>query len=219
MASNHNTPMEQTPGQDAVELLTADHHRVARLFAEFYALKDDGSDEEKSALVAQICQELTVHAAIEEEIFYPAVRKAIEDDDLMDEALVEHAEAKDLIAQLRAARPEDDLYDAKVTVLGEQIDHHVEEEEGSMFPQAKGSGIDTISLGAELLRRKAELLANPGAPSVATIEANGVDAGDEEDRTQKETRSPQSSLGRPKRTRRPATTKPASRKKASHKAR
>ena len=164
MASKHHTAMETGPGQDAVELLMADHHRVARLFAEFDALKEDGSDEAKSALVAQICQELTVHTAIEEELFYPAVREAIEDDDLMDEALVEHAGAKELIAQLQAAHPDDDLYDAKVTVLGEQIDHHVEEEEGSMFPQAKGSGIDTVSLGAALLKRKAELLANPGAP-------------------------------------------------------
>jgi hypothetical protein len=223
MASKHNTPMEQPPdqdpGQDAIELLMADHHRVAKLFAEFDALKEDGSDEAKSALVAQICQELTVHTAIEEEIFYPAVRKAIEDDDLMDEALVEHAGAKELIAQLQAAHPDDDLYDAKVTVLGEQIDHHVEEEEGRMFPQARGSGIDTVSLGAALLKRKAELLANPGAPSVMTTGANGVGAGDEDDRTKKEARSAQVSSARPKRPRRPATTKHASRNKASHKAR
>jgi hemerythrin superfamily protein len=164
MASKHKTAMEQAPGEDAVEVLMADHHRVAKLFAEFDALKEDGSDEAKSALVAQICQELTVHTAIEEEIFYPAVRKAIEDDELMDEALVEHAGAKELIAQLKMADPDDDLYDAKVTVLGEQIDHHVQEEEGSMFPQAKGSGIDTLSLGAALLKRKAELSADPGMP-------------------------------------------------------
>jgi hemerythrin superfamily protein len=168
MASQHKTAMEQTPGQDAVELLIADHHRIARLFAEFDALKEDGSDEAKSALVAQICHELTVHTAIEEEIFYPAVRKAIEDDDLMDEALVEHAGAKELIAQLLAGHPDDDLYDARVTVLGEQIDHHVQEEEGSMFPQAKGSGIDTIALGYAMLKRKTELLANPGTPRPAT---------------------------------------------------
>jgi len=168
MASHHKTKEQQTPGQDAIELLMADHHRVAKLFAEFDALADDGTDEAKSALVAQICQELTVHTAIEEELFYPAIRKAIEDDDLMDEALVEHAGAKALVAQLRAAHPDDELYDAKVTVLGEQIEHHVEEEEGSMFAQAKGSGIDTLSLGAALLKRKAELLANPDAPSMMT---------------------------------------------------
>ena len=91
MSSKHKTTTERVPGQDAIELLMADHKRVAKLFAEFEALKDSGSDDAKSALVARICQELTVHMAIEEEIFYPAVRKAIDDESLMDEALVEHA--------------------------------------------------------------------------------------------------------------------------------
>jgi hemerythrin superfamily protein len=212
MASQHKTTMEQTPAQDAVELLMADHHRVARLFAQFDAMKEAGSDEAKSALVAQICQELTVHTTIEEELFYPAVRKAIEDDDLMDEALVEHAGAKQLIAQLQAAHPDDDLYDAKVTVLGEQIDHHVQEEEGSMFPQAKGSGIDTVSLGAALLKRKAELLANPRAQAVAGVVNDARGDGQEKAGHRK------ISSARPKRHRRPATTKNSSRK-ASHKAR
>jgi len=218
MASKHKTAMERAPGQDAVELLMADHHRVARLFAEFDALKEHGSDEAKSSLVAQICRELTVHTAIEEELFYPAVRRAIEDDDLMDEALVEHAGAKQLIAQLQAAHPDDDLYDAKVTVLGEQIDHHVEEEEGSMFPQAKGSGIDTLSLGAALIKRKAELFANAGAPPITTG-VRGNDADDEGGRTDHHVAGkPQTASARVKRQRRPAKAKQASRK-ASHKAR
>jgi hemerythrin superfamily protein len=217
MASQHKTAMEQTEGQDAVELLMADHHRVAKLFAEFHALKEDGSDETKSALVGQICHELTVHTTIEEELFYPAVRHAIEDDDLMDEALVEHAGAKELIAQLQAADPDDDLYDAKVTVLGEQIDHHVDEEEGSMFPQAKASGIDTLSLGATLLKRKAELLANPGAPPAITkVNDGGGDEPDEHPAYEEASKAKVSSA-HPKRPRRPATTKhPA--KRASHKA-
>jgi hemerythrin superfamily protein len=215
MASQHKTAMEQAPAQDAVDLLIADHHRVAKLFAEFKALKEEGSDETKSALVAKICQELTVHTAIEEQLFYPAVRKAIEDDDLMDEALVEHAGAKELIAQLQAAHPDDELYDAKVTVLGEQIDHHVEEEEGSMFPQAKASGIDTLVLGAALLQRKAELLANPGAPSAMSM---GVDDDDAGDPTKSHTASnTQMSSTRPRGHRSPGTAKHAS-KKASHKA-
>jgi len=220
MASKQKTSMEQAPGQDAVELLMADHHRVARLFAEFAALKEDGSDEAKSALVATICQELTVHTAIEEEIFYPAVRKSIDDDDLMDEALVEHAGAKELIAQLQAAHPDDELYEAKVTVLGEQIDHHVEEEEGSMFPQAKASGIDTVSLGLALLQRKAELLANPGTPPATR--AHGEGGYEEEDlHTDPDDGSshPKISSAR-KKPRRPATPKRESnRKSASHKAR
>jgi hypothetical protein len=93
-----------------------------------------------------------------EEIFYPAVRKAIEDGDLMDEAVVEHAGAKALIAQLKSMDPKDDLYDAKVTVLGEQIDHHVKEEEGDMFVQAKKAKVDTKTLGAKMLKRKVALM-------------------------------------------------------------
>ncbi len=218
MSSKHKTSMEQTPGQDAVELLMADHHRVARLFAEFDALKEDGSDEAKSALVAQICQELTVHTAIEEEIFYPAVRKGIDDDDLMDEAFVEHAGAKELIAQLQAAHPDDELYEAKVTVLGEQIDHHVEEEEGSMFPQAKASGIDTVSLGLALLKRKTELLANPSTQPVTG--ANG-EGGDEQDDLHTDDGSSHPKIPSARKPhRRPATPKHDSKRKAaSHKAR
>jgi hemerythrin superfamily protein len=214
MASQNETLLEETTGQDAIELLMADHHRVAKLFAEFATLKDHGSDEEKSALVAQICQELTVHTAIEEELFYPAVRKAIDDDDLMDEALVEHAGAKQLIAQLRTAHPDDDLYDAKVAVLGEQIDHHVEEEEGSLFAQAKGAGVDTLSLGVALLKRKAELVANADEPPV-TRRLKDDDASDP--RNDQGSSNPPISSVRPKRHRRPATTQGAT-KKASHKA-
>jgi hemerythrin superfamily protein len=148
------------PQQDAIAMLMADHKKVKTLFAQFEKLKEGGSDEDKSALVEQICNELKVHAAIEEEIFYPAVREAIEDADLMDEALVEHAGAKELIAQLEEASPQDDLYDAKVTVLGEQIEHHVKEEEGDMFPKAKKAKVDTEALGEAMMQRKGDLLAD-----------------------------------------------------------
>jgi hemerythrin superfamily protein len=144
---------------DAIELLVADHKRVKSLFKEFASLREKGgdTDDTRSELVQRICRELKVHTAIEEEIFYPAVRAKLDDEDLMDEALVEHAGAKDLIEQLEGMAPEDDLYDAKVTVLGEQIDHHVKEEEGEMFPKAKKAKVDTASLGAEMGQRKAEL--------------------------------------------------------------
>jgi hemerythrin superfamily protein len=148
--------------QDAIELLTADHKEVKQLFAQFKKLKEDGSDEDKSAIVEKVCNALKIHAQIEEEIFYPAVRKAIEDADLMDEALVEHAGAKDLIAQLEGMDSEDDLYDAKVTVLGEQIDHHVKEEEGEMFPKAKKAKVDTVQLGAKMMARKIALMEGMG---------------------------------------------------------
>jgi hemerythrin superfamily protein len=148
--------------QDAIAMLMADHKKVKKLFSDFDKLKEDGSDEDKSAIVEQICNELKIHTELEEEIFYPAVRKAIDDSDLMDEALVEHAGAKDLIAQLEDASSDDDLYDAKVTVLGEQIDHHVKEEEGEMFPKAKKSKVDTEALGAAMLKRKMALMEKMG---------------------------------------------------------
>ncbi len=147
---------------DAIQLLTADHKSVKALFAEFETLKDrEGDDEKKQALVERICAELTIHATIEEEIFYPAVRESIDDEDLMDEADVEHASAKELIAQLESASPSDDHYDAKVTVLGEMIEHHVKEEEGQMFPKAR-KAIDVEAVGAELMERKTELAGEYG---------------------------------------------------------
>ena len=172
-------PLYDVSPQDAIGMLIADHKRVANLFADFKRLTDeDGSSKAKAAVVAQICQELTVHTQLEEEIFYPAVRKATHDDDPMDEALVEHAGAKQLIAQLKDAASDEDLYDARVTVLREQIDHHVDEEEGSMLPKARYSGVDTAELGAAMLTRKAEILAGePEGAAPKTDEAGQ----DEED--------------------------------------
>jgi hemerythrin-like domain-containing protein len=159
-AKSHVSRAKATPTEDAITLLTTDHAKVKKLFEEFESLKEgDGSDTDKSALVTQICNELKVHAEIEEEIFYPAVRKAIEDGDLVDEALVEHASAKELIAQLEEMSPDDELYDAKVTVLAEQIEHHVEEEEGEMFPKAKKAKVDGEALSVQMTERKAELMA------------------------------------------------------------
>ena len=149
-------------GKDAIELLTDDHKKVKKLFKDFEKLKDgDGSAEEKSAIVQEICMALSVHAKVEEEIFYPEVRESIDEDDLMDEADVEHAGAKSLIAQLEAMEPGDDHYDAKVTVLGEYIDHHVEEEQEEMFPKARKAKVDLGELGERITRRKEELQANP----------------------------------------------------------
>ena len=157
MATGTRKPSPKTKGQDAVAMLTADHKRVKALFSEFKKLRESGSAGKKSAIVRQICGELKIHTTIEEEIFYPAVRRAIDEADLMDEALVEHAGAKDLIAQLEDANPTEELYDAKVTVLGEQIDHHVKEEEGEMFPKAKKSGLDSVALGEQMLERRLTL--------------------------------------------------------------
>ena len=143
---------------DAVQLLTDDHKKVKKLFKDFERIKDqDGAAEEKSALVQQICMELTIHTKVEEEIFYPVVRESMDEEDLMDEADVEHAGAKALIQQLEDMKPEDDHYDSKVTVLGEYIDHHVKEEHEEMFPKAKKAKVDMIELGARIAERKAEL--------------------------------------------------------------
>jgi hemerythrin superfamily protein len=144
---------------DAIAMLTAEHREVKAMFEQYDQLGDRAKATKKK-LADQICNALTLHAAIEEEIFYPALRAASKDAaDLLDEALVEHAGAKDLIAQLQEMDPEDDLYDAKVKVLGEQIDHHVGEEEGEMFPKAKKAGLDLAALGNEMAMRKDELAA------------------------------------------------------------
>jgi hemerythrin-like domain-containing protein len=114
--------------------------------------------ERKASLVEKICAALKAHTTVEEEIFYPAVRVAIRDDDLMDEADVEHASAKELIAQLEAGEPGDDHYDAKVMVLGEYIRHHVKEEQREMFPKARKAKLDLKELGRRIQARKAELM-------------------------------------------------------------
>lgn len=157
------TKRDASKPQDAIQLLTADHAEVKPLFKEYDKLVDaDASDEEKQQLAEQICAMLTVHATIEEEIFYPAAKDALEEADLVDEATVEHASAKDLIAQIEGMDPSDELYDAKVKVLGEYIEHHVKEEEGEMFPQAKKAKIDLAALGAQLAERKQELMQEIG---------------------------------------------------------
>lgn len=161
-AAAGNTQKRNSP--DALTLLTEDHETVEKLFKAYAALKEtDGNDSaERAALVNQICTKLTIHAQIEEDIFYPAARAAIEDAAVMDEAEVEHAGAKDLIAQLTAMAPDDDLYDAKLTVLREYITHHVKEEQDEMFPQIRKAKLDTSTLGAEMVQRKQELQAELG---------------------------------------------------------
>ena len=150
--------------QDALDLLDADHRAVRQLFRDYRKLAaNDAPEARRKALAEQICMELTIHAKLEEELFYPPVREAIRDDDLMDEAEVEHASAKDLIVQILSMDPHEELYDAKVTVLGEYIEHHVREEREQMFPKARRSGIDLVKLGERLRERKRELEAVPEA--------------------------------------------------------
>ncbi|MBA2689572.1 MAG: hemerythrin domain-containing protein [Burkholderiales bacterium] len=151
----------KSSGQDAISLLMDDHKKVQKLFKEFEKLEED-AEEEKGELARQICAELTIHAQVEEEIFYPAAREAIDESDLLDEAEVEHASAKELIAQIESMEPGDELYDAKVRVLGEYINHHVKEEQDEMFPKAKKAKMNLAALGEELLQRKQELQTEMG---------------------------------------------------------
>lgn len=142
--------------KDAIAMLKADHEAVSQLFAEY---EKSRSVANKKALVAEICAALTVHAQIEEELFYPAVKSALKDKLLVPEATVEHTSVKDLIAQLEGGQPDGEMYDAKVKVLSEYVKHHVKEEQTEMFPKAKASSLDMVELGALMAARKDELLA------------------------------------------------------------
>jgi len=139
---------------DAIAVLREDHARVIEMFGRFGAMR---GNERKEKLTEQICDELEVHTQIEEEIFYPAVREAIGETDLIDEALVEHQSAKELISQIRAMRADEALYDARVTVLGEYVKHHVKEEQGEIFPKARRAGLDLVELGERMRTRKGEI--------------------------------------------------------------
>ena len=156
-AKSKRIPTAHSGDKDAIGLLTQDHDNVKALFEQYEATGAKAYAQKKK-LATQICLELTRHATAEEEIFYPAVRAAGgETESLVDEATVEHAGAKDLIAQILAMEPQDDLYDAKLKVLSEQIEHHVQEEEDEMFPKAKKAKLDMVALGAAIKARKAQI--------------------------------------------------------------
>ena len=145
---------------NAIQLLTQDHKAVQELFDKFEKTR---SEDKKAEIAAQVCEELTIHAQIEEEIFYPAAREAIKDTDLLDEATVEHQSAKDLIAQIEEEGPDGELFEAKVKVLGEYIKHHVKEEQNELFPEVrKAKDLDLDALGEQLQARKEELKSGGG---------------------------------------------------------
>lgn len=139
---------------EAIGMLKADHRRVEALFTKFERTR---GDSQKERIASSICDELKLHAQLEEEIFYPAARVAISAEDLMNEAEVEHSTAKDLIRQIEGASPSDERYDALVTVLGEYVRHHVKEEEGELFRKVRASGLDLNQLGERMQARKSEL--------------------------------------------------------------
>ena len=167
--------MAEIKTPDAVALLKADHRNVEELFEKYEKASGDGR---KQKLAEQICMELSVHAKIEEEIFYPACEGKVEED-LLKEAYVEHDGAKLLIAEIEAGEPSDEFYDAKVKVLSEQIEHHVKEEEQrltGMFAQARKAGLDMEALGEQLAARKAELIATYKKSGLPTPELTTMDA-------------------------------------------
>ncbi len=153
MAAKKKTP------SDAIALLKADHKQVKTWFERF---EKSRSGKAKQQLATEICRALTVHTEIEEEMFYPAFLAATKDKDLHHEAVIEHDGAKKLIADIRKSSPADDYFDSKVHVLSEMIKHHVKEEEqpNGMFAEAKRSKMDLKALGAQMVERKSELMAN-----------------------------------------------------------
>src|SRR4051812_12911170 len=147
----------KTSFPEPMEMLMEDHRRVQKMFKQFEKLKDEDDDQSKRDLVDQACAELKVHTQLEEEIFYPAAREALEEGDLVAEALVEHNSAKDLIAKLQEGSADDEEYAATFMVLGEYVNHHITEEQDEMFPKLKKADLDWEGLAAQMQERKGQL--------------------------------------------------------------
>ena len=155
--ADNTVPPKSSP-KDAIDLLVADHLAAGKCFKQYQTLmKKSAPAAQRKALADKVCGMLTVHTRIEEEIFYPAARKAGLDADMLDEANIEHASAKALIAQIERGQPGSDAYDAKVKVLGDYIEHHVIEEHTEMFPKCRRSTMDLVALRGRMAARKAEL--------------------------------------------------------------
>ncbi|MGZ3237936.1 MAG: hemerythrin domain-containing protein [Burkholderiaceae bacterium] len=155
---------------DAISVLSEDHKQVQAMFKQFEKLTGHKNNEDKKKeLVQEICVALTIHTKAEEELFYPVAREAISDREMLDEAYVEHASAKELIKQLQTMRPGEDFYDAKVLVLGEYINHHIKEEESKIFPAMKKAKVDLETLGENISQRKDELTADTSDVSMSML--------------------------------------------------
>lgn len=165
--------MTATKQAEALQLLIRDHKKVKSLYSRFQKLEEDG-DAEKQEIIEQVCQMLTAHVKLEEELFYPALRGRIDDPALLAEAYVEHDEAKGLIARLQSEELDGEERDAVFTVLCEYVDHHVQEEEKELFPKVRKADVDLKALGAEMAERKAEL-----AEELGIDEEDGDAKGDE----------------------------------------
>jgi hemerythrin superfamily protein len=145
-----------------IEMLKEDHQKVKDLFEEFEAAEDSRT---KQRIVDTAVTELEVHAKLEEGLIYPAIRPELDDEELMDEALEEHHVVHMLIAELKKMKPRDDRFDAKFTVLGESVKHHIKEEESEMLPKAEGSNIDWDKLETQVMKRRAQLMSKSSGSS------------------------------------------------------
>jgi len=156
-AANRSKEHQQTAG-NAFDVLEEDHREVEEWFDEYDELKDSDEDR-KAELAEKICLALKVHTQIEEEIFYPQAREATKDNDLIDEAVVEHATVKNLIGEIEAMEVGDEFYDAKIRVLGEMVKQHIKEEEEELFPELQSTKMDLDAVGKKLAERKQDLMA------------------------------------------------------------
>jgi hemerythrin superfamily protein len=162
-ATSNTRASRSSGGDDAVSMLTEDHKKVQKLFRDFEKAHDKEDDEACQQIAQLVCAELEVHTTLEEELFYPAAREVLgEDEELIEEAEVEHQSAKDLIAQLHAMDAADQKFAATFTVLAEYVKHHIKEEEGEIFPKVKKAKLDVDSLGQEMQVRKSELAQEMG---------------------------------------------------------
>ena len=157
-----STKSQEVGASLITDMLRDDHKKVKGLFEEFEQAEDVKT---KQRIVETALAELDVHAKLEEELIYPAIRPEIADDDLMDEALEEHHVVHGLIGELKKMKPSDDRYDAKFTVLAENVKHHIKEEESDMFPKAEDCDIDWEALSSQVVKRKEQLMAKAGATS------------------------------------------------------
>jgi len=172
MSNSATRALKIDAGQNALDVLKADHAAVRKLFSQYNKAKKAGNDAAMKQNVAAICKALTIHAAIEDEIFYPALRGRADADDQLDEAYVEHTHIDELVAQLEDSGLGSDLFEARVKVLSRYVEHHVKEEETSMFAKARRSSCDLVALGEQLLRRMQDLGADE-MPRLVSVNGKG----------------------------------------------
>src|SRR4029453_13495331 len=165
------TTKRRSSEKTALDVLKADHAEVKKLFRQFDKFKKSEDTDGMKQVARAACKALTVHAQIEEEIFYPALREGADADDALDEAKVEHTHVKELVRQIEAADATEDLFEARVKVLSEYVQHHVQEEESTVFSKARKSAVDLAALGEQLLARKEELGGGEEPADVASLAA------------------------------------------------